>query len=129
MRDWMNNYFRSVPPTMDWSKTTDAIRQVIMQDLPNMKRRVKAWKDGQKHFFELYRFDFVFDNQLNPFLMEANMSPNLSPSAHPPLRTMFRNILRDLGTLTGISLGRKRSSVEIDADYERDNAGSWILLD
>ena len=33
------------------------------------------------HFFELVRFDFIFDENLEPYVMEVNMSPNLTPAA------------------------------------------------
>lgn len=31
------------------------------------------------HFFELFRFDFILDENLDLTLMEVNMSPNLTP--------------------------------------------------
>jgi hypothetical protein len=43
-----------------------------------MIHHTKKWPNQSNQFFELFRFDFVFDSQLNPFLMEVNMSPNLS---------------------------------------------------
>lgn len=32
------------------------------------------------HFFELARFDFLLDENLNVYLVEVNMSPNLTPA-------------------------------------------------
>jgi tubulin monoglycylase TTLL15 len=32
------------------------------------------------HFFETVRFDMILDQQLNPYIMEVNMSPNLTPA-------------------------------------------------
>jgi hypothetical protein len=57
------------------------------------------------------------------------MSPNLSPSAHKHLSTMFENILTDLSTITGISLGRKRATTKIDAEFEKKNGGNWKLIE
>lgn len=57
------------------------------------------------------------------------MSPNVSPSAHPHLSTMFENILTDLAGITGIALGKQRSRTVIDQEFERENAGNWILID
>lgn len=31
------------------------------------------------NFFELFRFDFIMDENMNLYLMEVNMSPNLTP--------------------------------------------------
>jgi Tubulin-tyrosine ligase family len=33
------------------------------------------------NFFELVRFDFIFDEKLNPYVVEVNMSPNLTPAS------------------------------------------------
>jgi hypothetical protein len=57
-----------------------------------------------KHtFFELYRFDFILDNDLNLFLIEINQSPNVNPSAllYRDQR-LFENLLFNVFTLIGV---------------------------
>lgn len=61
----------------------------------------KAYPLGQQHFFELYRFDFVFDAGGKAWLMEANYSPNLSPAAHAPLRPLFTQVIDDVLDVVG----------------------------
>ncbi len=80
---------------------------------------------------EIFVLKIVFKKKkkLNPFLMEVNMSPNVSPSAHQHLSTMFENILSDLGKITGISLGKKRFHTVIDGEFEKKNAGNWVLIE
>ena len=40
----------------------------------------RAWPCGlNDHFFELLRFDFIFNRTLHPHLVEVNASPNLKP--------------------------------------------------
>lgn len=57
-----------------------------------------------KHsFFELYRFDFILDNNLNLYLIEINQSPNVNPSQKLYRdRRLFENLLFDCFTLLGI---------------------------
>lgn len=41
--------------------------------------QLKMYK-SKHNFFELLRFDFIMDADLNVYLMEANMSPYLTPT-------------------------------------------------
>lgn len=134
VRQWMDRYFAATQPALDWpahlaQHTAAAIRQVIRRDLDAMIAACEPFPDKSRQFFEIYRFDFVFDDKLNPFLMEANMSPNLSPSAHPHLSKMFEKILVDTAKITGIVLGRARAKTPIDAAFEREQAGDWKLIE
>ena len=45
-----------------------------------------------RYFFELVRFDFVIDEDLNVWLMEANLSPNLSSDHFPANRFMYEQV-------------------------------------
>ncbi len=134
VKQWMDRYFAQMQPDLDWPShlerhTTTAIKKVIEHDVEAMLEACEPWPDKSRQFFELFRFDFVFDHRLNPFLMEANMSPNLSPSAHPHLSTMFENILRDTAKITGIVLGKARSTSNVDAEFEMVQAGNWRLIE
>jgi tubulin monoglycylase TTLL15 len=51
--------------------------QVFVKKEPKLIDAAAKW-GGTEHFFEMMRFDFVLDDKLNVYLMEANMSPNLS---------------------------------------------------
>lgn len=62
-------------------------------------------------FFELYRFDFILDNDLNLYLIEINQSPNVNPSQKLYRdRRMFENLLFDSFTLLGIGSYVNRES-------------------
>jgi tubulin monoglycylase TTLL15 len=134
VKQWMDRYFAAMQPTLDWpahlqQHTANAIRRVVRQDREAMAAACQDFPDKTRQFFEIYRFDFVFDDKLNPFLMEANMSPNLSPSAHPHLSKMFEKILIDTAKITGIVLGGARAKTPIDAAFEREQAGDWKLIE
>jgi tubulin monoglycylase TTLL15 len=54
-------------------------------------------------FFEMVRFDFIVDDQLNVYLMEANMSPNLSSRHFPPNRLLYEQVLNSYFSLVGLT--------------------------
>lgn len=51
----------------------------------------------------MMRFDFVVDEELNVFLMEANMSPNLSSAHFAKNQLLFEQVIYNLFSLTGIA--------------------------
>jgi len=53
-------------------------------------------------FFEMVRFDFVVDEDLNVYLMEANMSPNLSSAHFPPNRLLYEQVIHSVLRLVGV---------------------------
>ncbi|XP_071503433.1 probable tubulin polyglutamylase ttll-15 [Diadema antillarum] len=80
--DSLNAYWRSIGDDPDhvYQQIHEAIRGVFLNKYPQLLNAIKKYR--HKHiFFELMRFDFVLDEDLNVFLMEVNMSPNLS-TAH-----------------------------------------------
>src|SRR5207249_10975231 len=57
----------------------------------------------QRHFFELVRFDFVVDEDLNVYIMEANMSPNLSSNHFAPNKLLYEQVIYNVFSLSGIA--------------------------
>lgn len=51
----------------------------------------------------MVRFDFTLDDQLNVYLMEANMSPNLASAKYPPNRLIYEQVIYGLFSLVGIA--------------------------
>ena len=51
----------------------------------------------------MVRFDFTLDEDLNVFLMEANMSPNLASAKYPPNKQIYEPVLYSLFHLTGLT--------------------------
>jgi tubulin monoglycylase TTLL15 len=110
-----------------------SIYDVVSMYATSMFVGTEGWPDGQYQFFELYRFDFIFDDQLNAFLMEANMSPNLSPSAHPGLSDMFSRITTDIVSLLGLREGPAHRLSLLDdpqrrEDSELRNRRAWVPI-
>ena len=62
-------------------------------------------------FFEMVRFDFVLDENLNVFLMEANMSPNLSSAHFPANKLLYEQVIHSVLKLVGVVQGSIRQRV------------------
>ena len=57
----------------------------------------------------MVRFDFVIDDQLNVYLMEANMSPNLSSAHFPANALLYEQVVHSVLRLVGV-VGRSVSA-------------------
>lgn len=55
------------------------------------------------NFFELVRYDFMFDENLNPYIMEVNMSPNLTPfvKKHQVYTSIYEQLLLNVVKMVG----------------------------
>lgn len=51
----------------------------------------------------MVRFDFVFDADLNVYLMEVNMSPNLSTGHFSGNKHIYQSVLYSLFNLVGVA--------------------------
>lgn len=51
----------------------------------------------------MVRFDFVIDEDLNVYVMEANMSPNLSSAHYPPNQLLYEQVIFNLMGLVGLA--------------------------
>lgn len=56
-----------------------------------------------RSFFELVRFDFVLDENMNVYAMEVNMSPNLSSGHFTGNARLYRQVIYNTLSLVGIS--------------------------
>ncbi|XP_041469069.1 probable tubulin polyglutamylase ttll-15 isoform X2 [Lytechinus variegatus] len=100
----MNGYWRSKgeDPDKIYSQIYEAIRGVFVSKYPQLLSAIQRHEN--KHvFFELMRFDFVLDEELNVFLMEVNMSPNLS-SAHFTENThLYERVVYNVLSVNGVA--------------------------
>lgn len=95
----------------------------ILELLLKMQPKLKGVSDGYTHgassFFAMYRFDFMLDQQLRPYIMEVNLSPNLSSTRHKPLAALFGNVMRDLLRLIGFGPEGAHRHVEISPETQQ----------
>jgi len=136
--DMLVSYFARQDPAVDWedrfrSECLGAAYDIVSTHAEEMFDSCREYPAGQHQFFELYRFDFIFDARLKAHLMEVNMSPNLSAIARPPLDDLFTCLVRDVFRLVGISGGaeccrRKSQDPDFAADWEMANSEHWLPL-
>lgn len=103
MKDSFDSYVKSTgrDPRKVWDNVNEAIREIIISKEPLIKDVLKRFKN-RGNFFEMVRFDFALDEDLNVFVMEANMSPNLSSAHYPPNQLLYEQVLFNLFGLVGI---------------------------
>lgn len=67
-------------------------------------------KYNKDNFFEMIRMDFVVEENLQVYLMEANMSPSVSSHHSPRRQIYYDQLLYNLFGLTGIGSRVARNS-------------------
>ncbi|KAL4238358.1 Tubulin-tyrosine ligase [Mactra antiquata] len=60
-----------------WSDIHEIIRDVYLRQQPQMMAAGSKF-NSQRNYFELHRFDFILDDQMNVYLMGVKYSPKLS---------------------------------------------------
>ena len=58
---------------------------------------------GFSNYFEMVRFDFVLDQELNVYLMEVNMSPNLSSAHFYANRLLYEQVVYGMLSVVGVA--------------------------
>jgi len=97
----------------------EKIQDVIIKSLLSVEPHIfNALARSSKHkniCFELYGFDVLIDDNLNPWIMEVNVSPSLSSSS--PLDKKIKTmLLSDVFNLIGLKLFvRKKLEKEEEA--------------
>ncbi|KAL1513685.1 hypothetical protein ABEB36_003062 [Hypothenemus hampei] len=121
MRDSLNAYLRDQgkDPSKIWIQIEESIRAVMLAKEPLIADTLRRFK-YKRHFFELMRFDFVIDEDLNIFLLEANMSPNLSSAHFPPNKLLYQQLLYNVLGLVGVGERIYKDTLEIRSKAEAD---------
>ena len=98
----MEHYFRKKGHNVTelWRKIDEAIVQLVLNNEKNLMAEVcvlimnfifycfilfhfqtSRWFNSTHHFFELFRFDFLLNELLEPHITEVNMSPAVMPNS------------------------------------------------
>jgi hypothetical protein len=75
----------------------DKIGEIILWSFNSVKKKINSL--GVKGCFELFGFDFMFDVDLNPFLIEINTNPGLEISS-PLISKLVPRMIDDAFRLT-----------------------------
>lgn len=104
MKNALSAYLRSIgkDPNGLWSKIEESIAEVYTAKVSLIEKLSSAF-DTSRHFFEMVRFDYVVDEDLNIYLMEANMSPNLSSLHFGPNKLLYEQVIYNVLSLAGIA--------------------------
>ncbi|VDO28436.1 unnamed protein product [Haemonchus placei] len=93
---------KGMKPTRIWTQIHHIIAEVFRNQQSRMLAAFKS-VPSKASFFELSRFDFIVDEDLNVYLMEANMSPNLSSEHFSQNRILYEQVLYNVFSLVGIA--------------------------
>ncbi|MCL4123589.1 UNVERIFIED_CONTAM: hypothetical protein GTU68_056073, partial [Idotea baltica] len=100
---WLKNQKKN--PRVIWNQVEESIRRVFLSNEDSMSALTLTYSPHLR-FFELMRFDFIIDENLNVFLMEANMSPNLSSAHFEGNRLLYEQVVFQLLGLVGVASKR-----------------------
>uniref|UniRef100_A0A0A9X8G8 Tubulin polyglutamylase TTLL6 n=1 Tax=Lygus hesperus TaxID=30085 RepID=A0A0A9X8G8_LYGHE len=103
MKESFDGYMMSIgrDPKTIWLQIEEAIRQVCLKKESQIMKYLSLYK-SKRNFFEMMRFDFVVDNNLNVYIMEVNMSPNLSSAHFQQNQLLYEQVLYNLFSLVGL---------------------------
>lgn len=116
MKETLNSYLRRFNKDGQkiWQQIEETIARVYKMKEQHLARMSRMYQQANNYndtsvegslnqFFEMVRFDFIVDEDLNVFLMEANMSPNLSSRHFPPNRLLYEQVLQSYFSLVGLT--------------------------
>lgn len=91
-----------------WSKIYDVIIKSLVSIESVTKNQIKKSNIGRNNCFELFGYDILLDNYMNPWLLEVNLSPSLAFESPLDLK-IKANLVKDTFNLVGIVLPCKRN--------------------
>lgn len=116
MKQTLNSYLRRLNKDGNqiWTQIEETIKHVYKLKEHHIARMSRMYQEANNYndtslegslnqFFEMVRFDFIIDEELNVYLMEANMSPNLSSRHFPPNRLLYEQVLNSYFSLAGLT--------------------------
>ncbi|GLH07195.1 Uncharacterized protein GBIM_12709 [Gryllus bimaculatus] len=121
MKDTFNAFVESQgkDPSTIWTQVNEAIRNIYLQKESKIRQSTLHYQSST-NFFEMVRIDFVIDEDMNVFLMEANMSPNLSSAHYPPNQLLYEQVIFNTLALVGVAQRIKSSDLQIRSVAEED---------
>lgn len=78
-----------------------SVAEVYLAKLSKMRESLQSY--NHNNFFEMVRFDFVVDEDMELYLMEVNMSPNLSSKHFSANRLLYEQVVFNTLHLIGLA--------------------------
>jgi len=103
MKQSFNAYLKSINKNGDevWQQVDEALRSLLLSRETALLTATSKYPSS-RNFFEMIRVDFVIDEDLNVFIMEANMSPNLSSQHFAPNRLLYEQVIFNALNIVGV---------------------------
>ncbi|XP_018577054.1 tubulin polyglutamylase TTLL6 isoform X2 [Anoplophora glabripennis] len=121
MKESLNAFLRAQGrnPDVIWEQIEDAIGSVILARESLIVDTLRRFK-SKRNFFEMMRMDFIIDENLNIYLLEANMSPNLSSAHFPPNKLIYHQVLYNVLGLVGVAEYISKNSLKTRSKSEEE---------
>lgn len=106
-----------------FKKIYDIINKTFLSVDPVLRQAHTQYVQGRSNCFQLFGFDILVDNKLNPWLLEVNLSPSLA--CESPLDQKIKSqLITDLFNMVGIvnhlyRRPQKRHGAAIQANADR----------
>jgi tubulin polyglutamylase TTLL5 len=84
-----------------WSKIYDVIIKSLLSIEEITKNQIKKSNIGRNNCYELFGYDILLDNYMNPWLLEINLSPSLAFDSPLDLK-IKANLIKDTFNLIGL---------------------------
>ncbi|KAJ8719449.1 hypothetical protein PYW08_011624 [Mythimna loreyi] len=121
MKEAFEIYVRSKgkDPSNIWKDVQKAVAEIFLMKESLIIDKVKQYKSPDS-FFEMMRFDFILDEDMKVYLLEANMGPNLSSNHFPPNQLLYEQVIYNLFSLTGVAQGGVKAADEGDTEAAKN---------
>ncbi|XP_049875108.1 probable tubulin polyglutamylase ttll-15 [Pectinophora gossypiella] len=128
VKDAFDIYARSQgkDPDRMWEEVQQSIAEVLLAKERHVVQALKEYR-SRHNFFELMRFDLVVDEELQVYLLEANMSPNLSSAHFAQNRLLYEQVL--YGTFSLVGVASPLNGYRTDDASEKAASASMVSSD
>ena len=99
----MQQHFKDngIDVNLMWSKIYDVIIKSLLSIEEITKNQIKKSNIGRNNCYELFGYDILLDNYMNPWLLEINLSPSLAFDSPLDLK-IKANLIKDTFNLIGL---------------------------
>ncbi len=88
-----------------WRIVQEKIKNIIVWSIKSCQGHVT----GKKGFFQMVGYDFMIDQNLNPWIIEVNMSPSMDHST-PVTKKLVKMVQKDTANLISSPLRKKQKN-------------------
>lgn len=99
-----------------FKRIEDVVIKTILSAEQTIFNACEQYVPGRNNCFELLGFDILIDNQLNPWLLEVNLSPSLNCDS-PLDQRIKADLIADIFTMSGVvPLEQRKAASSVTAE-------------